>query len=41
MLLNTVSRNKRRKNVKNQDVGPKVPLFDLKPSVNVMLGAKI
>ena len=32
MLLNTFSRNKRQKNVKNQDGGLKVPLFDLKPS---------
>ena len=32
MLLNTFSRSKRRKIVKNQDGGLKVPLFDLKPS---------
>ena len=32
MLLNTFSRNKRRKHVKNQDGGLKVPFFDLKPS---------
>ena len=32
MLLNTFSRNKGQKNVKNQDGGLKVPLFDLKPS---------
>ena len=32
MLLNTFSRNKRQKIVKNQDGSFKVPLFDLKPS---------
>ena len=32
MLLKTFGRNKRRKRVKNQDGGLKVPLFDLKPS---------
>ena len=29
MLLNTFSRKKGEKIVKNQDGGPKVPLFDL------------